>query len=86
MAATPSSSVKQQTRTEIINDFKTTLNGLMDISDTYAEQALNLQAVFVQIKRQAKGMIANLDNQLAQENEGDSTTDNEGNGKTTLDK
>lgn len=55
--------IKRQTRSEIINDFKTTLNGLTDISDTYAEQALNLQAVFVQIKRQAKGMIANLDKQ-----------------------
>lgn len=85
MSTTPTTQpieVRTQTRAEIINDFKTTLNGLMDISDTYAEQALNLQSVFVQIKRQAKGMIANLDKQLTLEEDNDSTTDNKGNDKT----
>lgn len=59
-----------QTRAQLAEDYKNTLQGLIPICEKYIEvtaqlqgQILQMQSLFIQLKSQAKQMIEGLDEQ-----------------------
>ena len=62
-----------QTLQEIVEDYKTTMKCLIEIGEKYADQALNLQLVFIQLKNQAKAIVSQLDEQLPAQDNGKAT-------------